>query len=90
MSKAPELRGLADSIREQLGLVLGDAEQVREDCRRVEELLASPPGPREMKFLQDLAGFLQENDNSNAQPVCDLLVSIIRDQEAPWPLAPTQ
>ena len=77
---------MSDSIREQLGLILGDARQVREDCRRLGELLPSLPGPRAKKILHDLAGLLQENGDAVAQPVCDLLVSAIVDQAVPWPL----
>lgn len=84
--KGLEFRALSNSIREQFNLILGDSEQVTEDCRRAGCLLAAPPDPSDRKFLRALARSLQEVDDDIGRPVCDLLLSALVDHPAPWPL----
>lgn len=84
--KDAELGTLLESIREQFELILGDSEQVAQDCSRAAGLLASPPDSPGRRFLTDLAEALREVEDEVGQPACDLIVAFAAESPEPWKL----
>ena len=77
---------LVASISEQLAMVCGDEDQVRQDCAKIIQQLADPPAPSQMKFLRELAQLLAVTDDFIALPVYEMLADIAVAQPKPWPL----
>jgi len=73
------------SIAEQFELITSDADEVREACDRIRDLVSHPFTSSDIKFLRKLSLLLRETDESTARPVLDLFEELLPALDRPWP-----